>query len=357
LGKQVVNVTNGVDHRRFLDPAFGALYTKYLGSDKWRGCFSLIARLENELHNQHFRAQWKSIKRQAKEKASYFIEQRTGILVSPDSLFDVHVKRIHEYKRQLLNILHILSCYLDIKEQGIRADSHSRTYIFGGKAAPGYFRAKQIIELINAVSRYIDADLEVRDHLKVVFVPNYNVSAAEILIPACDVSEQISTAGTEASGTGNMKFAINGAVTVGTYDGANIEILERVGMDSFYLFGKKEHELSLIKENYRPSDFLCLPEYRSLAKVLGFIKSGVLTPHDPYRFCDLANAIMDWDSYFTVVDFPAYKEIQRKVETDFSDSEKWLTVAITNALRSSHFSSDRAVEEYCENVWFSRCTR
>ena len=293
-------------------------------------------------------AELRRIKHKNKERLAKLIEERNGIRVDPDSIFDIQIKRLHEYKRQLLNILHVLYLYNQIKKHP-DAPFVPRTFIFAAKASAGYIRAKQTISLIVAVANFINADPEVRDKLKVVFIEDYKVSLAEIIIPAADISEQISVAGKEASGTGNMKLMINGAVTIGTLDGANVEIHEQVGDDNIFLFGMKAHEVEgLWQRGYDPNEFLT-PELR---EVLDMLTSGVLGQ----RFDDLVDSLLTKrfgvaDAYMTIADFADYARAQRVVSETYLDQKKFAHMGLVNIANAGIFSSDRSVKEYAEKIW------
>jgi len=276
-----------------------------------------------------------------------FAKERTGVLVDPDSLFDVQVKRIHEYKRQHLNILHVIALYHRLRSD-VHADMHPRTFIFGGKAAPGYHIAKLIIKLITSVADVVNRDAAVRDRLKVVFLPNFNVSNGQRVYPAAELSEQISTAGKEASGTGNMKFQMNGALTIGTLDGANVEIREEVGAENFFLFGHSTEEVSRVKASgYRPGDYLT----GELKEVIDLIRGGFFSRGNPDVFRPLIDGLVWHDPYLVFADFAAYSECQRQVDTAYRDQEHWTRMSILNAARSGKFSSDRTIREYLADIW------
>ena len=293
-------------------------------------------------------AELRKIKRKNKERLAKLIEDQNGVRVNPDSIFDIQIKRLHEYKRQLLNILHVLYLYNQIKKNP-DAPFVPRTFIFAAKASAGYIRAKQTISLIVAVSNFINADPEVRDKLKVVFIEDYKVSLAEIIIPAADISEQISVAGKEASGTGNMKLMINGAVTIGTLDGANVEIHEQVGDDNIVLFGMKAHEVDeLWQRGYDPNEFLT----DDLREVLDMLTSGILGQ----RFDDLVDSLLTKrfgvaDPYMTIADFADYARAQRLVSELYLDQKKFAHMSLVNIAKAGIFSSDRAVKEYAEKIW------
>ncbi|MBV8142467.1 MAG: glycogen/starch/alpha-glucan phosphorylase, partial [Verrucomicrobia bacterium] len=278
-----------------------------------------------------------------------WIKERTGVTVDPATLFDIQVKRIHEYKRQLLNILYVISQYNEIKKNpGI--DIVPRTLIVGGKAAPGYFMAKLIIKLINSAADVIDRDPAVRGRLKVFFFPDFNVTNGQMIYPAADLSEQISTAGKEASGTGNMKFAMNGALTIGTLDGANVEIRQQVGAENFFLFGLTVEQVFQLKSSgYNPRHYY---EADPIAKeVLHQIASGVFSPENRDLFRPIIDSLLNHDPYMVLADFPAYRECQSKVDKAFRDQEQWTRMSILNVARTGKFSSDRSIREYCENIW------
>ena len=274
---------------------------------------------------------------------------RTGISVDPESLFDVQVKRIHEYKRQHLNVLHIITLYQRIKRNP-SADILPRTFIFGGKAAPGYFMAKLIIKLINSVADVVNNDTDVKDRLKVVFFPDFNVKNGQLIYPAADLSEQISTAGKEASGTGNMKFAMNGAVTIGTLDGANVEIREEVGPENFFLFGMTTEEVQQIKaSDYRPRDFY--ESDQDLRETIDLISSGLFSRGDRNLFLPLVNSLLDHDDFMLLADYRAYVDCQDAVAEAYRNSAAWTRMSILNVARIGKFSSDRSIREYCEKIW------
>ena len=345
-----LNVTNGIAYRRWLcqsNPLLTDYLTDIIGDGFKRDARNLEALLkyqDDETVLQNLR----SIKRKNKERLAALIAERNGVKVDPDSIFDIQIKRLHEYKRQLLNILHVLHLYNEIKANP-SAPFVPRTFIFAAKASAGYIRAKQIISLIVAVSNFINADPEVRDKLKVVFIEDYKVSLAEIIIPAADISEQISVAGKEASGTGNMKLMINGAVTIGTLDGANVEIHEQVGDDNIFLFGMKAHEVdALWQQGYNPNEFLT----PALREVLDMLTSGILGQ----RFDDLVSSLLTnrfgtADPYMTVADFTDYARAQKLVSQTYLDAKKFSNMSLVNIAKAGIFSSDRSVEEYAENIW------
>jgi len=344
------NKTNGVTPRRFMrlaNPRLSELITSKIGDD-WLTDLEALRGLEPLVEDAHFCSAWREVKRANKQDLTGYMLKRTGIQVRVDSIFDVLVKRLHEYKRQLLKVLHIITLY-----QRIQADPAAgvvpRTFIFGAKAAPGYLMAKRIIKLINSVAAVVNQDAAVRDRLRVVFVPNFNVSVAEKIYPAADISEQISMAGKEASGTGNMKFALNGAVTAGTLDGANIEIRERVGTENFFLFGLTEDQaFSLKEQGYRPMDvYAANPE---LKQALDSLTSGLWTG-DRELFKPIVDSLLYHDEYLLLADYASYIECQEAVAEAYQDEERWTRMSILNAARCGFFSSDRAISQYCDETW------
>ena len=346
-----LNVTNGVTPRRFMavsNPPLAQLITRHIG-DGWLRDLKQLSKLEPLAGDAAFQGEWRAVKLTAKRALASLIQQRTGITVSTDSLFDIQVKRLHEYKRQHLNVLHILTLYLRLKRDP-QADVPARTFIFGAKAAPGYFMAKLIIKLINSVARVVNSDPVVRGRLKVVFFPDYNVKNAQHIFPAADLSEQISTAGKEASGTGNMKFAMNGALTIGTLDGANVEIREEVGAENFFLFGLTAGQVEALKsQGYRPHDYYA--QNAELREVIDFIASGALAEGDPHLFRPLVDNLLAHDPFLVLADYAAYIQCQEKVSVLWRDPEAWTRQSILNAARMGKFSSDRSIRDYCEHVW------
>ena len=345
-----LNVTNGIAYRRWIcqsDPLLTDYLTGLIGNGFQRDARELEKLMKYE-DDDKVLAELRRIKRKNKERLAKLIEEQNGIRVDPDSIFDIQIKRLHEYKRQLLNILHVLYLYNQIKKNP-DAPFVPRTFIFAAKASAGYIRAKQIISLIVAVSNYINADPQVRDKLKVVFIEDYKVSLAEIIIPAADISEQISVAGKEASGTGNMKLMINGAVTIGTLDGANVEIHEQVGDDNIFLFGMKAHEVeALWQRGYDPNEFLS----DELREVLDMLTSGILGQ----RFDDLVDSLLTKrfgvaDAYMTVADFADYARAQKLVSETYLDQKKFARMSLVNIAKAGIFSSDRSVREYAEKIW------
>jgi len=345
------NKTNGVTLRRFLrlaNPRLADLISSRIG-DGWLAEPDQLQDLEMLADNPDFRAEWRRIKQRNKQLLALTIEDRTGITVDPNSLFDVMVKRLHEYKRQHLKLLHVVALYNRLKADP-SADAVPRTVIFGAKAAPGYRMAKLIIKLVNDVATVVNADPDVAGRLKVVFMPNFNVSLGERIYPAADLSEQISLAGKEASGTGNMKLALNGALTIGTLDGANVDIREHVGADNFFLFGMTAEEVAARKAAYyRPRDFVS--ENPDLAQALAQIAAGSFSGGDPLLYGPLVDDLLDHDTYMLLADFRAYVDAQDAVEQAYRDADRWTRMSILNVARCGYFSSDRAIREYCDEIW------
>lgn len=346
-----INITNGVTPRRWLhqaNPTLSKLITEAIGP-RWIKDLSEIHRLEPFAEDAAFREAFRAARKANKERWIQTAPKGLPLGIMTDSLFDVQIKRIHEYKRQLLNVLHVIVRYQALLEGAVELPA--RTIIIGGKAAPAYQRAKLIIKLINDVAKAINQDPRIDGQLKLFFLPDYCVTKAMRLIPAIDLSEQISTAGTEASGTGNMKMAINGALTIGTYDGANIEILDAVGQDNFFLFGKTEQELSDLKhQGYEPSTFL--NQSAPLKACLDLIASGYFSPDDPGRFKPLVESLLhEGDPFMLLADFESYLEQQRAVDLLWGDPEGWTRKSILNIARTGRFSSDRAIETYAREVW------
>jgi starch phosphorylase len=345
------NKTNGVTPRRWMalsNPRLAALISDAIGAD-WVTDLDQLMRLEPLAEDAAFRSRWRGVKRANKAEFAAFVRQRAGVAVDPESLFDVQVKRIHEYKRQHLNVLHVIAQYVRLKS-GAGGGGPPRTFVFGGKAAPGYYMAKLIIRLINAVGETIDRDPQVREFLRVVFLPNYNVSSGQRVYPAADLSEQISTAGKEASGTGNMKFSLNGALTIGTLDGANIEIREEVGADNFFLFGLAAAEVAAAKsKGYRPLDYYVAdPELR---EVIDLIRSGFFSRGDATLFRPLVDNLLLSDPYLVLADFRSYAECQEQVGDAYGAPDHWMRMSILNTARCGKFSSDRTIREYCRDIW------
>jgi glycogen phosphorylase len=349
---RIINITNGITPRRWLhqaNPGLSKLISSRIG-DGWLRDLQELSRLAPLADDAAFRKAFRAVKRENKERLAAGIEVRCKECVDPDALFDIQTKRIHEYKRQLLNVLHVVTRYNRIREGRVK-DLVPRTVIIGGKAAPGYFMAKLIIKLINSVADVVNHDPVVGGLLKVVFLPNYNVSNAEKTIPACDLSEQISTAGTEASGTGNMKFALNGALTIGTLDGANIEIREEVGDENFFLFGLNADDVAEVRaQGYDPWHYYNTND--ELRKALDMISSGFFSPDDLHRFRPIVDSLTSGgDHYLLLADYESYIRAQEQVDALYRDQEQWSRRAILNVAGMGKFSSDRSILEYAEKVW------
>lgn len=345
------NITNGITPRRWImssNPALTNLIDGAIGHT-WCNNLELLSELEPLAEDSSFREKWMRVKLQNKKNLAAYIRNTIGVNVDPSTMFDIHVKRIHEYKRQHLNLMHILTLYNRIKKNP-QADIVPRTFIFGGKAAPGYFMAKLIIKLITSVAKVINNDPDVRDRLKVVFIPNFNVKIAQRIYPAADLSEQISTAGKEASGTGNMKFSLNGALTIGTLDGANVEIREAVGSENFFLFGMSvDNVRRLYKSGYTP--LTLYQKNEELHEVLNLMRNGFFTHGDAKLFKPLYDQLIYSDDYFVLADYDSYVRCQDAVGSTWLDQKKWAGMSIINTARMGYFSSDRSVEEYCKIIW------
>jgi starch phosphorylase len=349
--EKFTNVTNGVTPRRWLavsNPEQSKLMTSKIG-DSWISNLEQLKKLEAYAEDSAFRAQWRKVQYDVKARLAQYILEDTGYTVDPSSMFDTQVKRIHEYKRQHLNALYILTLYLRLKKNP-SLDITPRTFLFGGKAAAGYAMAKLIIKLINSVGEVINQDPEVKHRIKVLFLPDYNVTFGQKVYPAADLSEQISTAGKEASGTGNMKFAMNGALTIGTLDGANIEIRDAVGHENFFLFGLTAPQVVETRNaGYQPRSI-----YESnpmLREVVDSLASGQFSRGDRNLFRPLIDGLLNSDPYLLFADYQSYVDCQDQVSATFLDQEKWAKMSIYNAARMGRFSSDRAVREYCRNIW------
>jgi starch phosphorylase len=330
------------------NPRLASLVSRRIG-DSWIKQLDDLRQLESLVEDAGFRDEFQKVKQANKQDLAAYIQAQTGITVNPESMFDVQVKRLHEYKRQHLNVLQIITLYNRIKHD---RDSEivPQTFIFGGKAAPGYFMAKLIIKLINSVGEVVNSDPDVGDRLKVLFLPNYNVKQARWIYPAADLSEQISTAGYEASGTSNMKFALNGALTIGTLDGANIEIRQAVGEENFFLFGLTAEEVrSKRAAGYHPGDYYDSNPH--LREAIDQINSGYFSRGDTNLFKPLADSLMKYDPYLVLADYPAYVSCQEQVSKAYSDRDKWTRMSLLNTARMGKFSSDRAIREYCEKIW------
>ena len=350
---KIVNITNGVTPRRWLNqanPELSKLITRHIGKD-WLKDLDRLQRLSGLAEDATFRAAFAKVKHGNKVRLAKIIAQRLQLQINPDTLFDVQIKRIHEYKRQLLNVLHIITLYNRIRAG---AASVPRTVILGGKAAPGYQMAKCVIRLINGVADIVNNDPLIGDRLKVVFIPNYDVSAAEDIIPAADLSQQISTAGTEASGTGNMKLALNGALTIGTMDGANIEIHNEVGAENIFIFGLRTNEVAqLAAQGYNPWHYY--DHNPELKQALDMINNGYFSPDEADRYKPVFNALTyHGDRYMLLADYAAYIASQQQVETLYRDQDAWTRKAILNVAHMGKFSSDRTIREYAQQIWNAR---
>jgi starch phosphorylase len=345
------NVTNGITPRRWLksaNPLLSGLITEKIG-DKWIKKLDELKKLEKFINDKEFLENWRGSKWLNKKLLIKHVEQDYGIQINPESMFDVHIKRFHEYKRQLLNILHIITLYTRIKDNP-NQDFVPRTIIFGGKAAPAYFAAKLIIKLINSIADAVNNDKVIGDRLKIVFIKNYSVSLAEKIIPASELSEQISTAGFEASGTGNMKFALNGALTIGTMDGANIEIREEVGDDNIFIFGLLADEVVKLKNSgYDPKEYY--QKDSELKRVIDMIASNYFNRKEPGLFKSIVDGLLNVDYYCLLADYRSYINTQEKVNGLYRDLDKWTQKSILNVARIGKFSSDRSIQEYAKNIW------
>ncbi|HXE75758.1 MAG TPA: glycogen/starch/alpha-glucan phosphorylase [Candidatus Xenobia bacterium] len=345
------NKTNGVTPRRFLvlcNPGLTRLISSRIGED-WPSDLKQLRQLEPLADDPAFRKAWYEVKQQNKQALAAAIEKRTGVKVDPESLFDIQVKRMHEYKRQHLNLLHVVTLYNRLKRNP-KMEVTPRTVIFGGKAAPGYFMAKLIIKLINSVAAVVNADPDVAGRLRVVFWPDYNVKNSQLIFPGADLSEQISTAGMEASGTGNMKFALNGALTIGTLDGANVEIREEVGAENFFLFGLTVEEVQALKASgYRPKGIY--ETNAELRQALDDIASGKFSQGDTNLFRPFVDSLLYHDTFLALADYQSYVDCQEKVAAAYLDRDRWTRMSILTAARMGKFSSDRAIQEYCDEIW------
>jgi len=331
-----------------INPRLAQLITQSIG-EGWILKPENLRKLEKFSDDSKFQREWLAIKKENKRNLAVFIKQRTGFIVDPDTLFDLQVKRFHEYKRQHLNILHVITLYNHLRKNAC-AGVAPRTVIFGGKAAPGYFMAKLVIKLINSVAEVINNDPDIRKFLRVVFLPDFNVKNSQRIYPAADLSEQISTAGKEASGTGNMKFSMNGALTIGTLDGANIEIREEVGAENFFLFGLDSDQVNGLRiQGYNPREY-----YESngeLREVIDLISSGHFSKGDQELFIPLVDLLLTRDEYLVLADYASYIDCQGKVSRAFQDQKAWSRMSILNVARTGKFSSDRSIREYAEKIW------
>jgi glycogen phosphorylase len=350
--EKFTNVTNGVTPRRWIavsNPALADLITRKIGDGWLSNLETELSRFASFAGDTEVQEELRLIKFANGRALAQVAEQRTGVKIDPESLFDVQAKRIHEYKRQHLNVLHIIKLYHQLKrDPGMNITP--RTFVFGGKAAPGYAMAKLIIKLINSVAEVVNADRDVAGRLKVVFIPDFNVKVGQIIYPAADLSEQISTAGKEASGTGNMKFAMNGALTIGTLDGANVEILEEVGQENFFLFGLTAPQVFAIQaEGYRPREFY--NHNPELHEVIDAIGGGAFSRGDREMFRPMVDSLLNHDPFLVLADYQSYVECQGRVSEAFKDERRWATMSILNIARLGKFSSDRAIREYHEKIW------
>lgn len=348
---RINNKTNGITPRRWLmqcNPGLTDLIRQSIGDEFLDDAEKLVA-LDRFAEDQGFREKFAEIKRQNKVRLANTVAQRMGIRIDPSAMFDIQIKRIHEYKRQLLNLVEAVALYDQIRSRP-ELDWVPRVKFFAGKAAPSYHNAKLIIKLANDIARVINNDPAVRGLLKVVFIPNYNVSLAEIMVPAADLSEQISTAGMEASGTGNMKFGLNGALTIGTLDGANVEMLEHVGKDNIVIFGKTAEEVAQARsDGHNPRAII--ENSAELSQALSSIASGVFSPDDRSRFSELMDGIYNNDWFMVAADFDAYAQAQRDVDTIWSDPARWYEKTVRNTARMGWFSSDRTIRQYATEIW------
>jgi len=349
--ERFTNVTNGVTPRRFVllsNPGLARLLGEAVG-EQWVTDMGRLRALEARAGEASFRDAWRAVKRENKRRLAVLIRSRTGCLVDADSMFDIQVKRLHEYKRQHLNALHIVTLYNRLKsDPGM--EMAPRTFIFGGKAAPGYHMAKLIIRLITGIAEVVNVDPQVRGRIKVVFFPDFNVKSAEQIYPAADLSEQISTAGKEASGTGNMKFSMNGALTIGTLDGANVEIREEVGAENFFLFGLAADQVRELKtRGYQPWEYYS--RNAELKAAIDLINSGLFARGDRELFVPLTGSLLHHDEYLLLADYASYVQRQADVDRAFRDSARWTDMSIRNVAGTGKFSSDRAIREYCDHIW------
>jgi starch phosphorylase len=345
------NKTNGVTQRRWLamcNPGLSKLLNENIG-DAWVTDLEKLQQLTPFVEDAAFRKQWHAVKQANKQRLAAMVKAETGVEFNVEAMFDVQVKRIHEYKRQLLNVLHVIHLYNRIR-RGDTANWTKRCVLIGGKAAPGYAMAKLIIKLFNNVGKIINNDHEVGDLLKVVFLPNYRVSAMECICPGADLSEQISTAGKEASGTGNMKFMMNGAITIGTLDGANVEILEEVGEDNFFLFGLTAEQVNETRADYRPWEIS--EQDKDLQAVMQLLHSGYFNQFEPGLFNPILEAINSaHDPWVTAADFRSFLETQERVAEAYRDTERWTRMSILNTACSGKFSTDRTMLDYNRDIW------
>jgi starch phosphorylase len=345
------NKTNGITQRRWLklcNPRLSKLISDSIGNN-WITDLYELKKLHKYASEKSFQSKWRKIKEANKKDLAEVIKRQLNIEIHTNSIFDCQIKRIHEYKRQLLNIIHVISLYNRLIS-GIKFNYYPRTVIFSGKAAPSYHNAKLIIKLIHSVADIINNDDRIGDQLKVVFLPDYSVTVAQLIIPAADLSEQISTAGMEASGTGNMKFALNGAVTIGTLDGANIEIMEEVGRDNIFIFGMEAQQvINMRKGLYRPSEYYFKNE--ELKTVIDMIEKGFFSKNDREIFKPLVNSLLSSDYFMVMSDFSSYYDTQNEITTAYQDKNRWTKMSIYNTAGVGNFSTDRTIQEYADNIW------
>ena len=349
--ERFTNVTNGVTPRRWINianPGLTKFLDKHLGNEDWRLHLDNLTKLNDKVDDASVQAEFGEVKKAAKERLAKYIETELGIKVNTDALFDIQIKRIHEYKRQALNVMHIVDRYNKILENP-DFDWQPRVFIFAGKAASAYYMAKKIIRLINDVAKVINNAPRIRDLIKVVYIPNYSVSLAQIIIPAADLHEQISLAGTEASGTSNMKFTLNGAICMGTLDGANVEILEKVGADNCYIFGNTVEQVEEIRHNgYDPLSYI--ERDSDLRRVVNRISQGTFSPEEPNRYNDVLQPYGDF--YQLMADFRSYIDTQYKADEHYRNVSAWRKSALINIANMGFFSSDRSIADYCRDIWY-----
>jgi starch phosphorylase len=345
------NKTNGVTPRRWLaaaNPGLRDVINKTVGNG-WISDLNCLEQMIHKADDPVFQEHWQKVKWQNKRELARMVKAKCDIEFDPEAMFDVQVKRIHEYKRQLLNVLHVIHLYCQIKYHSNR-NGAKRCVLIGGKAAPGYQMAKLIIKLINNVADVVNRDDDVNDHLRVAFLPNFRVSAMEVIAPGTDLSEQISTAGKEASGTGNMKFMMNGAVTIGTLDGANIEILEEVGRENFFLFGLTSDEIESMRSHYKPREII--EQHDAFRRVMQLLESGYFNQFEPGIFDPIVESILNpYDPWMTAADFPSYLEAQERAAFAYQDQRLWTKMSIINSAKSGRFSTDRTISEYNQDIW------
>ncbi|MFU8786849.1 MAG: glycogen/starch/alpha-glucan family phosphorylase, partial [Candidatus Izemoplasmataceae bacterium] len=347
------NKTNGITHRRWLkhiNPELSQILDEV--SDNWLFDANELEKLLPKMKYKKYRDAVSKMKREKKVALAARIEREQGIALNPDSIFDVQVKRLHEYKRQLMNALHIMMVYNRLKTDIVYKENYvPHSFIFGAKAASGYYYAKKIIKLINTIADKVNNDPDTKDYLKVVFVENYNVTYAEQIIPACDLSEQISTASKEASGTGNMKFMMNGAITIGTLDGANVEIADLVGEDNIVIFGLTSEEVNDLNENggYNPLDIY--QSNKEIQVVIDQLTNGFFGNVDRQEFREIRDKLLGKDEYYVLKDLPDYQKAHEQANNLYKDKERWLNMSMVNIAKSGYFSSDRTINQYANEIW------